>query len=287
MTQKEKRDVYQEVTDKILSALEQGDIPWQKPWVNLNERPANLISKKPYKGINVFLLGMAPYGSRWWLTFKQAKAKGGSVKKGEKSTMIVFWQMSPNKDYDPKNPNKGPKVFPFLRFHNVFNVEQCEGIDYPKSEPIAEFNPVERAEQIIEQMPQAPPIRHGGDRAFYSPSKDHVQLPNREQFKDAEHYYATMFHELSHSTGHKDRLDRPELTKLAAFGDHEYSKEELVAEMSAGMLCGVSGISNRVINNQAAYIKGWIEKLQNDKKLLVSAAGKAQKSADFILDEAT
>lgn len=273
-----KVDVYQAVTDKIIAELEKGNIPWRKPWKSDECAPRNLITKKPYRGINVFLLGMAPYSSPYWLSFKQVKAKGGTVKKGEKATMVVFWK--PFLVDDDDNPGK-KKSIPLLRYYNVFNVEQTEGFDYPKPEPNSEFNPIEKADEILGLMKNPPSFAHGGDRAYYSPLTDHVQLPQPEQFESPEAYYGTKFHEYVHSTGHESRLKRQ---FGVGFGNENYSKEELVAEMGAAMLCGVSGIDSegKLVENMGAYIKNWLSKLKDDKKLLISAAGQAQKAADLV-----
>lgn len=306
-------DVYQEVTDRVIEALEAGTIPWHRPWKTTEgELPRNLVSKKAYKGINIFLLAMAPHSSPYWMTYKQAAELGfqqwrkanekkddqvardeyfalpvedrGGVRKGEKATMIVFWNMIKNKSYDPSDKTS-QKVIPFLRYYNVFNAEQTTGIDYPKPEPVeSDFTPVEAAENILANF-EGPKVVHGGNRAYYAPSNDVIGMPEREQFDTPEDYYSTHFHEAVHSTGHKSRLSRPEIVKINGFGTDEYSREELVAEMGAAMLCNYAGIEPGSIENTAAYIKGWLAKLHDDKKLLVSAAGRAQKAADFILGD--
>jgi antirestriction protein ArdC len=274
--------VYEIITDRICGMLEQGIIPWNKPW-NGGGWPVNLVSKKHYRGINVALLATSKYSSRYWLTYQQAQDLGGHVKKDEKGTMIVFWKMLHKVETDSEG-NEKEVTIPMLRYYYVFNVEQCEGIKIPSNDiPEREFTPIEEAERIVRDMPKRPEIRHGGDRAYYSPSLDYVQMPKKSQFINEEAYYSTLFHELSHSTGHSSRVNRKLDQRLAAFGSEDYSKEELVAEFSASFLCGICGIEQAVIKNSAAYIQSWLRALRNDKQMAVNAAAAAQKAADYIL----
>lgn len=279
---KEKFDIYQAVTDRIIAALESGTVPWRKTWAA--DSHFNPVSKTVYRGINPFLLSLTAmergYSDPRWMTFKQMTAKGGSFKKLEdderqKSTMVVFWKIFEDKN-DPD------KKIPMLRYFNVFNVEQIEGLDL---EPLdkEEFEPIGRAKAIIDHMPKAPPIVHGGDRAFYIPKDDKVQLPSPESFDKAESYYATAFHELVHSTGHKSRLNRPEVMDTSRFGSERYAREELVAELGASMLLSKCEIEPN-FDNSAAYIASWLKALKDDRKLIISAGGKAQRASDFILD---
>lgn len=281
-----KKDVYAMVTERIVELLEQGVIPWRKPWRPEAGEHRNLVSKKPYRGINVFLLGALGYDSPFWLTYKQAKQLGGSVKKGEKGATVVFWKWLDKKEEDESGDLKQVKI-PMLRYYTVFNLEQTEGIPaekIPAGEDCAESEvlPIEAAVSLIDSMPQRPAIGHGGNRAYYSPSRDRVQLPNMEQFDMVEEYYCAAFHELAHATGHSSRLDRKEVTGCNPFGSEDYSKEELVAEMTAAYLCGVTGIEQGTIENSAAYIQGWLKQLKDDRKLVIHAAAAAQKAADFI-----
>ncbi len=280
-------DVYAEVTEKIVSMLEAGVVPWRSPILGQAKAgwPKNMESGKEYRGVNVFLLAFTAwakgYGSAHWLTFNQAKAKGGSVKKGEKSSMIVFW-----KQYETKDEKTGePVTVPVLRYYNVFNVEQCDGIpvpDAPAFEPSV-LSPVEAAERIIAGYPAGPAIEHRGSSACYLPRQDAVHIPEPTRFASTTDYYATLFHELAHSTGHSTRLDRGLDTDLAPFGSPDYGREELVAEMGAAFLCGHAGITPATIGNNAAYIGGWIKTLKGDKRLAIAAAGAAQRAADWIL----
>lgn len=308
---RKKVDVYEMVQEKILAALDAGTVPWRKPWKG-GDGPMNLKSKKPYRGINVFLLGYAAmdkgYSSRYWVTFKQAqdiarrqnkeplevrKLKDGSevdyhggVRKGEKSTMVVFWKfLDKKKDGKVVKDEKGrPIKIPLLRYYNVFNIEQCDGITDLEKNDQPEFEPIHRCEKVVGNMPKRPEIKHRGDRACYTPSTDRVTLPVPEAFSTPEHYYCTAFHELAHSTGHKSRLHRSGIENFNGFGTHEYSKEELIAEMCAAMLCGVCGIEEMVLSNSASYIDHWRKQISDDKRLVVTAAGAAQRAADFILD---
>lgn len=287
-------DVYEIITDRIIEILEKDQVvPWKKPWRS-TEGPRNLISKKPYRGINSFILNCSPYESDFYLTYNQAKQKGGQVRKGEKATLVVFWKWLDRKDTDRSegassaSPGSPTGKIPLLRYYNVFNLDQVDGIEHPKEPKIDNpFTPIKQAEQIIENMQCKPDIKYGGNRACYSPQLDYIQLPPKETFHSLEEFYSTAFHELSHATGHTSRLARKSITDTAYFGSHSYSQEELVAEFGASMLCAVASIEQSTIENSAAYIQGWLKVLKNDKKCLVLAAAQAQKAADFILNKQT
>jgi antirestriction protein ArdC len=278
--------VYDLINSRIIELLEQGTVPWRKTWNATSNQPKNLISKKEYRGVNVFILACMPYSSPYWVTFKQCQDKGGHVRKGEKSAPVIFWKWFDKKDTggdDGDNATVNGKI-PMLRYYNVFNVEQVEGIEPPlATEVINTFTPIEAAQRIIAGMPLRPDIHHGGNNACYSPMLDYVKLPRPEAFETPEEYYSTAFHELSHATGHSSRVGRKGILEPSYFGSHEYSKEELVAEMGAAFLCGHVGIE-RTIQNSAAYIQGWLRSLKNDKTLLIHAAAQAQKAADYILN---
>jgi antirestriction protein ArdC len=224
--------------------------------------------------LNAVALGK--YDSNYWLTFNQAAGLKGNVKKGEKGTPVIFWKfLEIEKDGEKDH-------IPLLRYYTVFNVLQCEGIDYPRPEAVTEFKAIDNAESLIKGFINPPKIQHsitGG--AFYSPSQDLINLPNRELFNSPPEYYCTAFHEMTHSTGHESRLDRFDKNSPARFGGQDYSKEELIAELGAAMLCGISGISV-TLENSAAYIQSWLKALKDDKTLIVYASGKAQKAADHI-----
>ncbi len=282
--------IYAIVTEKIINLLENGVVPWRRPWTSTG-LPRNLVSKKQYRGVNFFLLSASKYVSPFWLTIRQANELGGHVRKGEESTVVVFWKVDDAKqsreDLDnEETEEKGRRRF-LLRYYRVFNVEQCElpqaVLDkLPKIET-HEQDPIDAAEKIVEGMPKRPAIEHAGSKAFYSVLSDSVTMPPRELFTTAEEYYATLLHELTHSTGHRSRLARETILEAAAFGSAVYSKEELCAEMGAAYLCAEVGISTAVIENQAAYVAGWLKKLRDDRKLLIHAAAQAQHAADYIL----
>ncbi len=271
--------VYDVITDRVIEKLEAGTIPWEKPWGGKAGMPQNLKSGKAYRGINVFLLHSLGYESPYFLTFKQAKERGGSVRKGEKGCPVVFWKWLEIED-DGK-----PKRVPMLRYYTVFNTGQCEGIDTPTIDaPERHHEPIRVAQATVEAMPTPPGIVHGYTAAAYSPRTDIVRMPKPERFDSNEAYYGTLFHELTHSTGHTDRLGRKGIMDTVMFGSSDYSREELVAEMGSAFLCGETGILETCIDRSSAYIAGWLKALKNDRKLVVVAAAQAQKSADFILN---
>ena len=273
-------EVYQIITDQIIESLNQGNIPWQRPW-NLTNLPKNYVSNKAYRGINNFLLVHSTFDSNYWLTYKQAKNLGGNVKKGEKGTIVVFWATGKR----TKNDDDSDSNYRILRFYKIFNLEQCENVREIKNrETVEENTEIEEnldIEWFMKSLKHVPTINYGGNRAFYRPSEDLIQIPSLSSFEQSDEYYNTHFHEIAHSTGHSIRLDR--LEKDAFFGNHEYSNEELVAEMSACFLCGMSGIETTK-DNSVAYIQGWLKKLKSDPKCVVQAAGKAQKAVDYLLD---
>jgi antirestriction protein ArdC len=269
---------YEIVTESIIKQLESGVAPWHKPW--RTEVPANLVSRKEYRGINIFLLASQGYGSRYWVTYRQARELGGNVKKGERGTKVVLWKIS---EFSKENAETGQlenRKSILLRYYIVFNLDQCEGVQSP--EPQRVINPIEQCETIVEQMPNRPKFEQDS-RACYRPSTDTVGMPARSAFHTAEEYYSTLFHELTHSTGNPSRVGREGIMNHNPFGSEDYSKEELVAEMGAAMLCGVAGIESRTLDNSAAYLQSWINKLKSDSRLIVSAASQAQKAADYIL----
>lgn len=267
---------YERITERIVALLEQGTVPWHKPWKVTAGLPRNLRSNKPYRGINVFLLMAMSYESPHWLTFRQAIQLGGNVKKGEKSCPVVFWKQMQIEDTESGEPRKAP----LLRLYHVFNVAQCEGLqEVPAEMPMPAAKPAE----IVARMPQPPVLKHGMAQAFYAPREDCVGMPERERFDSEAGYYATLFHELIHATGSEKRLNRASIAERNGFGSNPYCKEELIAELGSAFLCGYADIVDRTIDNSAAYLEGWLQQLQNDRTLIVSAAAQAQKAADFIL----
>jgi antirestriction protein ArdC len=286
-------NTYEIVTERIINLLEQDVIPWRRPW-NAAGAPRNLVSKKSYRGVNFFLLSATKYVSPFWLTLKQANELGGSVRKGEHSQIVVFWRIDEaancNTEPDPEELESNAKAQRrfVLRFYRVWNVEQCDLpqalLDkLPKIETY-QHDSIEAAERIIANMPKPPEIVRQGSKAFYSVLTDRVTLPPRELFVNAEEEACTALHEISHAVGAPKRLNRESIAEAAPFGSPIYATEELIAEMSAAYLCAEAGISPAVVQNQAAYIQGWLTTLRNDKRLVVIAAAKAQRAADYILN---
>jgi antirestriction protein ArdC len=228
------------------------------------------------------------YESPFWVTFKQARALGGYVRKGERSCQVIFWKWYEKDVTEPDTGETVEKKIPVLRYYSVFNIAQCDGIPedkIPPQERVIEtsFTPIEHCQHVIDSMPNRPEIKHVQARAFYCPTEDYVNLPRPQLFDTAEGYYAAAFHELTHSTGHESRLNRRPSSEPRIFGDSNYSREELVAEMGGSFLCGHTGIDCRTIDNSAAYIAGWLRRLRDDAKLVVVAAAQAQKAANYIL----
>lgn len=264
-------NIYQMVNDRIIEQLEAGVIPWRKPWVGGGAISWNTL--KPYRGINAILLDAGEYA-----TFKQIKSAGGKVKKGAKSQIIVFWKWLEKEE-------KGEiEKIPLLRYYRVFNIEKdTEGLELKRPKADYQHNPIEKCEEIFKGYINSPTYSWQNDGAWYRPSQDHINVPPMKVFPKVEEYYSTLFHEMAHSTGHQSRLNREGINTVAMFGSEDYSKEELVAEFTASMLCGVAGIDNHTIENSASYIKSWLGQLKKDKTLLVKAAGQAQKASDYIL----
>lgn len=273
------KKIYEMITNQIIKKLEQGTIPWRKPWVN--GVAVNWKTQKEYRGINTMLLDGGEYA-----TFKQIRDAGGKVKKGEKSQIVVFWKLTKFKNEDEETGEEEEKTVPLLRYYRVFKVgEQTEGIE-PKCKDI-EFNhdPIAEGEKIKDGYMDAPNYTWESGRAYYKPFADIVNVPPLKDFPNPSEHYSTLFHEIVHSTGHKDRLNREGVKGLASFGSETYSKEELIAELGASMLCGVAGIDNQTIDNSASYINSWLNVLKNDKTLIVSASQQAQKAVDYILNK--
>lgn len=276
--------VYDIVTQRITDEMAKGNIPWVKPWNTAGIYACNYQGRQ-YQGMNFFLMNLISFPIPIFLTFKQVTKLGGKVKKGASSYPVFFWNW-----IEKVNAQGGKEKFPIFRYYNVFNIDDTENVELPawfKKVQAKEANNVidinQACESIIANYKGKPEITHGGARAFYSPTADRIAMPMRNTFNSTESYYATLFHECGHSTGHTSRLNRKELNDAAYFGSHEYSKEELVAELTASFLCAEARIDNTaIIQNSAAYIQSWMKALKNDPKLFVSAAGKAQKAFAHI-----
>jgi len=266
------------------SVLEKERLPWQKPWNVEIGMPQNLVSKKAYSGMNILMLAFTDFSSPYWLTWNQAEKLGGYIKAGQekKYEIVTFWKSNKyvKKTFDSNGEVlEEEKKGMILRYYKVWNAEQTEDVKFPEIEQV-QHNPIPEAESVVNGMPNQPEILLNGTRAFYVPSKDKVVVPAMGHFGNVEEYYSTLFHELTHSTSHKSRLDR--WTKGHTFGDKDYSKEELVAEIGAALLCGYCGMEVP-FDNSVAYLQSWLSQLENDPKMLVRAAGQAQKAMDYIL----
>ena len=280
--------VYQIVTDQIIELLKQGTVPWRASW-NGNRVAINAISNRAYSGINPFILNQAAlkneYTDNRWLTFRQAQKLGGHVKKGEKAITVVFWKPVEIRAENTENGDGVATIreVPVLRYYNLFNVSQCENLAIEPVETTrrSDLNPSVQAESIVTLMPNPPKIAKGL-KACYNYRLDTVTIPPVHLFDNIAGYYSTLFHELVHSTRHATRTGR-DTTIPKGQHDERYSKEELIAEMGAAMLCGTVGIENQTIQSSAAYIQHWLENLQNDSRMVIRAASKAQKAVDFIL----
>lgn len=281
-------NIYDKITNAILAQLENGIIPWQKPWVGGNFMGCvSHTTGKPYSLLNQWLL---EHRAGEWLTFNQIQAEGGRIKKGEKASLVVFWKFIDKTEKDEEGNSVVVGRFPILKGYHVFHIEQCEGIapKHSHEEIKYEHTPIERAEEniadYIGREGIALEIEEGGNRASYSQLLDRVKIPHISQFARVEEYYSTLFHELVHSTGHRTRLGREGITEGHFFGDETYSKEELVAEMGAAFMCQFMEIDcESAFTNSAAYIQAWLKELRNDKKLVVAAATKAEQAVRFIL----
>lgn len=279
-----KRDVYQIVTDRIIELLGKGTVPWQQPWTKAGI-PQNLISKKAYRGINVWLLASLNYPKNLFLSSKQLGEIGGQIKEGERPNLVVFWKWLDSEKEQETGAIKDKKKIPLLRYHMVYNVTQCENI--PKEllpSPEKKFSPIKRCQETISSMPMLPVIQHKENEAYYDVKGDLINLPPLDSFKTAEGYYGTLFHELVHSTGHATRLNRKEVVQEIRFGSMNYSIEELTAEIGACYLRSYSGIGNKDLVNSASYIDGWLQKLKSDRRFIVYACTQAQKASDYILN---
>ena len=281
-----KTNVYEMVTERIIAELEKGVIPWEKPWTGVRSGAYNRVSKRPYSLLNQMLLKHTGE----YATYKQWQDLGGQVKKGEKSEIVVFWKIFETEETNKDTGEKETKKIPLLRYYNVFHISQVEGVEPLKPEQLNdEVEPIEEADKIITDYITREHIEFTecrSNEAYYSPSSDRVVVPMKGQYKVINEYYSTTFHELTHSTGHKNRLNRLETGAVAAFGSETYSKEELVAEIGSASLMNLLGIETvKTFRNSAAYIQSWLQVLRNDNKFIVSASSKAEKAVNYIIGE--
>lgn len=283
MTQAKASEPEKWAAQRIIELLEAGELPpWRKTWKGAN-LPQNMKSRKGYRGLNLWMLMMAPYGSPLYLTWKQIAAYGGQVKEAERKKWwpVYFWG---SKEYE-RDDGSIQNTW-FCKGYKVWNIEQTEGIPEEKIPDLAEesfeHDPIEACEAIVQSYKDAPKVSHGGGRAFYQPSTDEISMPPVNKFETREAYFNTLFHEYGHSTGAESRLKREGITDTALFGDHSYSQEELVAEFAAAMLCAVAGIANKTIENSASYIQHWAKKLKADPEILIFASRQGNKAAHHI-----
>lgn len=284
--------IAEKLTNEIIEGIQNDDLKFEKMWNPLNA-PTNYASKTSYKGFNAFYLSYVAqkmnYKTPLFVSFKQALDLKGNVKKGEKGRVVVYWKIS---SYGKKSSeesseissekNKSGMIFtPFT--WTVFNIDQCEGIDFKIGDLTRPFTGIEACEKVLNEFVGAP-IFHGGDRASYSPSADRIKMPIQESFKTDESYYSVLFHEMVHSTGHKSRLNRFDTQDIAEFGSVDYSKEELIAEIGSSFLNAWTGIKDENFKNSLAYMKGWIKPLKDDPKMIIYAAQKAHQAAKLILN---
>ena len=286
----EKKNVYQMVTDRIIEQLEQGIIPWQRPWHGTLDGAVSYTTGRPYSLLNQMLLGDPVE----YLTFKQIKELGGTIKKGAKAKIVVFYKPLVIKKEETSNAGdveskSAVKTIPMLRYYNVFSINDTEGIESKRKDieqPTVE--PIKRAEQIIDRYlkddgPES--VVKKSNEAYYSPLEDLVVVPLMSQFDVAEEFYSTAFHELVHSTSHRKRCNRCNST-LARFGDDNYSFEELVAEIGSAMLLNISGIdTEKCFKNNVGYIQGWLRKFKSDNRMIVQASSKSEKAVKWILGD--
>ncbi|AFO71643.1 antirestriction protein [Caulobacter phage Ccr2] len=297
-TETVKVDLYQKITDKIITALDAGVRPWLKPWSAPGGASAGMaiyprrVTGQRYTGINVVLLWAAAqergYTNPTWMTYNQARDLGGQVRKGEKSELIVYASKFKKTEKDA-NGKDVERMIPFLKSYLVFNVEQIDGLPerfYQKPAP-APATPAEEAKRVLERnaavekffAATGAEVRHGGHRAFFSPHLDFIQMPQFDAFRDEESYYATLGHEFVHWTGREDRLNR-EFGKR--FGDEAYAAEELVAELGSAFLCAILGLTPEVREDHASYVASWLKVLKGDKRFIFTAASLAQKAVDHL-----
>ena len=282
-----KTNVYDMVTERIIAELEKGIIPWEKPWTGVRDGAFNRITKRPYSLINQMLLQHRGE----YATFKQWSELGGHVRKGEKSEIVVFWKILEQLETNEETGEKEIKKIPLLRYYNVFHISQVDGVEPLAPEQLNnDITPIEAGDKIITDYITREHLNFiecKSNKAYYSPSADTVKVPLKEQYNLINEYYSTTYHELIHSTGHKNRLNRLHTGAIAAFGSEDYSKEELVAEIGSATIMNMLGIeTTKTFRNSTAYIQSWLQVLRNDNKFIISASSKAEKAVNYIMNQA-
>ena len=278
------KNIYQMITDRFIKELENGVIPWQKTWHGTFRSGAfNRVSKKPYSLLNQMLLS----NEGEYATFKQWTDLGGKIRKGSKSEIVVFWKIQPIEEIKDDG-TKEVKQVPILRYFNVFHISQVDGVEPLEMAELTELEPIAEAEKIKEGYKNRENIDIREiitNEAFYSPSSDYIQVPCKEQYTEIVEFYSTLFHEMVHSTGHMNRLNRLDTSINSRFGSENYSKEELVAEIGSATILNILGIeTSKTFKNSTAYIQSWLRVLKNDNKFIVSASSRAEKEVNYILN---
>jgi antirestriction protein ArdC len=283
------KDIYESITARFIERLEQGTVPWQKPWLPAS----NVVSGRSYRGINALILSLAEADTPFWMTYKQATELGGCIRKGEKSMPVIYWKLLDKRDEKGEvilNDKGEPEQIPLVRWSCVFNLDQTTGIkQLPHKEPEAEREyGVSAAEKIVGNC-GVPIVRAPADQiAAYDPSEDKIYMPGKGHFRSEAHYYHTVFHELTHATGHSSRLNREGVVQADRFGSERYAREELIAELGASFLMNDVGLLGEAhFENSAGYLKNWISRLKENPKLLVQASSAAQKAHDYLVGERT
>lgn len=277
------KNIYQLITDRFIEELEKGVIPWQRGWHGVRKGAYNRVSKKPYSLLNQMML----QHQGEYATFKQWESLGGTIKKGSKSEIVVFWKIQPVEE-SKEDGTKEVKHIPILRYFNVFHISQVDGVEPLNVAELTELEPIAEAERIKEEYKSRENIDIREiitNEAFYSPSRDIIEVPCKEQYTDISEFYSTLFHEMVHSTGHKSRLDRLDTSINSRFGSETYSKEELVAEIGSATILSILGIETaKTFRNSTAYLQSWLRVLRNDNKFIVSASSRAEKAVNYILN---
>lgn len=278
------KNIYQMITDRFIYELEQGVIPWERCWHGCRSGAFNRVSKKPYSLLNQMML--KHQGE--YATFKQWKDLGGTIKKGSKSEVVVFWKVTPIEE-TKEDGTKEVKYIPILKYFNVFHISCVNGIEPLEMAELTELEPIAEAEKIKEEYKSRENLdilEIVTNEAFYSPSHDMIQVPCKEQYTDIAEFYSTLFHEMVHSTGHKTRLDRLDTSINSRFGSEIYSKEELVAEIGSATILNLLGVETpKTFKNSTAYLQSWLRVLRNDNRFIISAATRAEKAVEYIMNK--
>lgn len=277
-------NVYEMVTERIIEQLENGVIPWQKPWTGTKSDAYNRVSRKPYSILNQMLL----QHSGEYATFKQWTEAGGHIRKGAKSEIVTFWKIQLVEE-EEEDGTKVKKQIPLLRYYHVFHISQVDGVEPKEKIELQELEPIEAAERVKREYMDREHLKiyeKITDKAFYTPTFDYIEIPCKEQYTNIEEFYSTLFHEMIHSTGYYKRLNGLESGANAGLGSETYSKEELTAEIGSAMILNRIGIeTEKSFNNSAAYIQNWLQVLKNDNKFIISASSRSEKAVKYIFND--